>query len=114
FAAPAFAEEAITAFSTDVTLRTDGSVDVTETIAVNAEGQAIRRGIFRDIPTLLVNPDNSRLRSDLDVVEVKRDGRAEPYTLEGLDAGFKRIRIGDPDVLLSRGPHTYTIRYTMT
>jgi hypothetical protein len=114
FAFPALAEEAITAFATDVTLRTDGAVEVTETITVNAEGSEIRRGIFRDIPTLLVNPDNSRLRSDLDVVEVKRDGRAEPYTLEGLDAGFKRIRIGDPDVFLSRGLHTYTIRYSMT
>jgi hypothetical protein len=114
FAFPALAEEAITSFSTDVTLRTDGSVDVIETIVVKAEGNEIRRGIFRDIPTLLVNPDNSRLRSDLDVVEVKRDGRTEPYMLEGLDAGFKRIRIGDKDVFLSTGTHTYTIRYTMT
>ncbi|MGN6488515.1 MAG: DUF2207 domain-containing protein [Devosia sp.] len=113
-AAPALAEEAITSFATDVTLRVDGSVEVTETIAVNAEGDAIRRGIFRDIPTLLVNADNSRLRSGLDVLEVKRDGRSEPYTLENLDAGFRRIRIGDPDVFLSRGPHTYTIRYSMT
>ena len=111
---PALAEEAITSFATDVTLRADGSVEVTETIAVNAEGDAIRRGIFRDIPTLLVNADNSRLRSGLDVLEVKRDGRSEPYTVESLDAGFRRIRIGDPDVFLSRGPHTYTIRYSMT
>ena len=114
FTFPALAEEAITAFATDVTLRTNGTVDVVETITVNAEGNEIRRGIFRDIPTLLVNPDNSRLRSDLNVVDVKRDGRTEPYTLEGLDAGFKRIRIGDPDVYLSNGSHTYVIRYTMT
>jgi len=114
FAAPALAEEAITSFSSDVTLRADGSVDVVETIVVNAEGNEIRRGIFRDIPTLLVNPDNSRLRSDLTVVEVKRDGHAEPYTLEDLDAGFKRIRIGDADVYLSNGSHTYSIRYGMT
>ncbi len=114
FAAPALAEEAITSFSTDVTLRTNGTVDVIETIVVNAEGAEIRRGIFRDIPTLLVNPDNSRLRSDLTVVEVKRDGHTEPYVLEGLDAGFKRIRVGDKDVFLENGTHTYSIRYTMT
>jgi hypothetical protein len=114
FSVPALAEEAITSFATDITLRTDGSVEVTETIAVRSERNEIRRGIFRDIPTLLVNPDNSRLRSDLNVIDVKRDGRAEPYTLEGLDAGFKRIRIGDPDVFLPDGAHTYTIRYTMT
>jgi len=114
FAAPVLAAEAITSFSTDVTLRTDGSVEVLETIAVNAEGYEIRRGIFRDIPTLLVNDDGSRLRSDLDVIEVKRNGRTEPYAVEGLEAGFKRIRIGDADTFLTRGAHTYTIRYTMT
>jgi hypothetical protein len=114
FSFPALAEEAITSFSTDITLRTDGSVEVTETIAVRSERNQISRGIFRDIPTLLVNPDNSRLRSDLNVIEVKRDGRAEPYTLENLDAGFRRIRIGDADVFLPDGAHTYTIRYTMT
>ena len=43
------AREAITVRS-DVTLLTDGTVDVTETIEVNAEGIEIRRGIFRDIP----------------------------------------------------------------
>jgi len=114
FTVPALAEEAITSFSTDVTLRTNGSVDVIETIVVNAEGIEIRRGIFRDIPTLLVNSDGSRIRSDLNVVDVKRDGRTEPYTLEGLDAGFKRIRIGDKDVFLNSGSHTYSIHYTMT
>ena len=37
FATPGLAEEAITSFSSDVTLRADGTVDVIETIVVNAE-----------------------------------------------------------------------------
>ena len=60
---PAAAREEIRSFTTDTTLRTDGSVEVVETIAVNVEGDEIRRGIYRDIPTTLVNPDNSRQRS---------------------------------------------------
>mgnify|MGYP000494057378 CR=1 FL=1 len=39
----------------------------------------------RDIPTQLTNDDNSRLRSTLDVIDVKRDGRAEPYTVSNID-----------------------------
>lgn len=114
FALPATAREAITSFASAVTLHTDGSVDVVETIEVNAEGYEIRRGIYRDIPLILINPDNSRLRSDLKVQSVTRDGQAEPYSLENIGAGFKRIRIGDADVLLSYGRHKYTIRYTMS
>ena len=114
FALPASARETITSFSSAVTLNTDGSVDVIETIEDNAEGYEIRRGIYRDIPLILINPDNSRLRSDLTVKTVLRDGRAEPYSLENIGAGFKRIRIGDADVLLNYGQHKYTIHYSMS
>ena len=108
------AAEAIESFTSNTVLRLDGSVEVTEIIDVNAEGIQIRRGIYRDIPTLMVNEDNSRLRSNLDVIEVQRNGRSEPYAIESLAAGFVRIRIGDADVFLERGLHRYTIRYTMT
>ncbi len=114
FVAPVSAAEVITAFASAVRLLPDGSVDVTETIDVVSEGVEIRRGIYRDIPTALVNADNSRLRSNLRVISVMRDGRAEPYALESIGSGFQRIRIGDADVFLDRGAHRYTIRYTMT
>lgn len=107
------AEEAITSFKTRVTLGADGTVDVVETITVMAEGNQIRRGIFRDIPTQLQNPDGSMQRSGLDVLSVSRDGSQEPFEVESITRG-KRIRIGDADVFLTYGQHTYTIHYTMT
>ncbi|HQZ11798.1 MAG TPA: DUF2207 domain-containing protein [Devosia sp.] len=113
-AIPALAAETINAFTSNVELRADGTVDVTEIIEVNAEGIEIRRGIFRDIPTFMINDDGSRLRSSLNVVEVQRDGRPEPYAVESIGAGFVRIRIGDSDVMLSRGKHQFTVHYTMT
>ncbi|MDB5507440.1 MAG: putative rane protein precursor [Devosia sp.] len=113
FAVPAIAREEIRGFDSNVVLATDGTVTVTETIEVTAEGNSIRRGIFRDIPTVLINDDGSRLRSDLDVLEVLRDGKAEPYSTESIQGGI-RIRIGDPDVLISTGPHRYRVKYTST
>ncbi|MBI4922908.1 MAG: DUF2207 domain-containing protein [Devosia nanyangense] len=114
FAVPALAAEQIRSFTTNTTLRVDGSVDVVETIEVNAEGSQIRRGIYRDIPTTLINDDKSRLRSDLDVVAVLKDGVPEPYSVENIGNGFKRIRIGDADVFLDYRVYRYTIHYTMS
>ena len=111
---PALAREEIRSFTSNTTLRTDGTVDVVETIVVNAEGDEIRHGIFRDIPTFLVNDDRSRLRSDLRVIGIERDGHAEPYSLEDIGNGFKRIKIGSADVLLDPRLYTYTIHYTMS
>ena len=114
FSLPVMAAETINSFTTDVTLKADGSVEVTETIVVNAEGNEIRRGIFRDIFTTMVNPDNSVLRSDLKVMSVTRDGRPETYEMQGVTTAIERIRIGKANVMLDRGIHTYTIRYTMS
>ncbi|RUT31139.1 DUF2207 domain-containing protein [Arsenicitalea aurantiaca] len=110
---PVGAQEVIRSFEADVTLRTDGSVAVTETITVNAAGLEIRRGIFRDIPTLLQNPDGSRLRSAIFVERVTRNGQAEPFAVETITNGA-RIRIGSSEVLLDPGLHRYTISYTMS
>lgn len=111
---PAAAEEVISAFSSNIVLMTDGSVDVTETLDVVAEGNEIRHGIYRDIPTVIINPDRSRLRSNLDVKSVTLDGGTVPFTLESIGNGYRRIRIGDADSYVSTGPHRYAIRYTMT
>ena len=108
------ADEVITSYNTAVRLAVNGTVDVIETITVRSEASQIRHGIYRDIPTQLTNDDNSRLRSTLDVLEVKRDGRPEPYSEESIGTGFKRIKIGSADVYLDPGQYTYTIHYTMT
>jgi hypothetical protein len=111
-ALPATAREEIRAFASDVTLRTDGSVMVVETIDINAEGVAIRRGIYRDIPITMTSDAGTRIRIDLDVEAVTRDGAPEPFRVERMGE-FQRIWIGDPDEFISRGEHRYTIRYSM-
>jgi uncharacterized membrane protein YgcG len=113
-ATPTLARETITSFTSNIILQADGSVDVTETIAVNVERDQINHGIYRDIPTTLINDDKSRQRSSLRVLQVLKDGVPEPYSIENLGTGYKRIRIGDADVWLNQRPYTYTIHYVMT
>ena len=110
FAYPAAAQEDIRDFSSDVTVASDGTLTVRETIAVQSEGREIRHGIFRDFPTTYTDRFGNRKRVGFDVVEVERDGAAEPYQVENLSNG-KRVRIGRADELLRPGPHQFLIVY---
>lgn len=109
----AFAQERIVNFISDVTVLTNGDLDVTETITIQAEGNQFRRGIFRDFPTSYRRRDGTYVVVGFNVVSVTRNGQAEPYTTESYANGV-RTRIGNANVLLSRGQHTYTIRYRTT
>lgn len=109
FAMAATAEERIDRFDVRIDVQTDGDIVVTELIAVTAEGNAIRRGIFRDLPRYFES-DGARLAYGYDAISVKRDGRDEPYATE-TDGNAFRIRIGDEDVFIEPGPHQYEIQY---
>ena len=88
-AGPSLAREVINSFASDIVLDKSGSMTVTETISVNAEGNRIRRGIFRDFPLTMKNADGRTIRVDFDVVSVKRDGR------DGVAAvGHRGARLG--------------------
>ena len=104
------AEERIEQFTSDARVNVDGSVDVTETISVNAESRQIRRGIFRDFPTTYTDRNGLRVVVGFEVISVKRDRQAEPYAIEGLSNG-KRIRIGSAERFLDPGIHVYEIQY---
>jgi hypothetical protein len=104
------ADERIVSFSSDITIASDGTLDVRETMIVLSAGQQIRHGIFRDIPTTYFDVLRNRRRVGFEVVEVARDGRAEPYVVENIPNG-KRIRIGSEVALLPPGRHEYVVRY---
>ncbi len=110
FAAPALALEEITSFDVAIEVQTDGDIVVVETIDVIAEGNQIRRGIFRDLPRFYENAEGVRLPFQYHVVSVERDGNGEPYDTD-TDGNAFQIRIGDEDVFIPNGPHRYVIRY---
>ena len=112
-AAPAAAQERITSYDTDIQIRADGSLDVTEKISVRAEGNQIRRGIYRDFPTRYRDRFGNRVRVALEVLGVERNGAMEPWFTERKSNGV-RINTGNDDFLPVPADYTYTIRYRTT
>lgn len=106
-----FAAEVIHAFDATVTLAKDGELTVTERIRVRAEGNAIKRGIFRDFPLTFTDAQGRLREVDFKLLDVTRDGKPEPHFTERKNGGIVRIYAGDNDVLLARGDYTYIIRY---
>lgn len=102
FSGMAFATERIQSFDSLIQVNTDGTIDVTETIAAYHEGDYIRRGIYRDLPM------TKGLRYEL--IGVNRNGEHEPSFVEKTD-GYYRINTGDDSLLESPGMSTFEIKY---
>ena len=105
--------ELIRRFDSEVEVQPNGDLLVTENITVNVELREIRRGILRDFPTTYSLPNGQRVAVGFEVLSVQRNGWDEKYSVESLYNG-KRIRIGDPNQMLSRGEVKYTIKYRTT
>lgn len=110
WASASHSAERILSYHSDIQVLPDASMMVSETIRVRAEGEAIRRGIFRDFPTDYRDGFGNRYRVDFQVLDVTRDGNAEAWRTETLSNGV-RVYIGHSDVYLDSGEHTYVIRY---
>jgi uncharacterized membrane protein YgcG len=105
-----FTQERILDFASDISIEENGTLLVVETIVVQVEGQQIKRGIFRDFPTRYENHRGLTVVVPFEVLNVQRDGVGEQYKVEPLTNGM-RVRIGNPQQMLSRGPHMYRISY---
>ena len=105
-----FADERILNFHSDITVHEDASMTVTETITVRAEGNQIKRGIYRDFPTRYNDESGKRYNVEFDVLSVKRGGERESYFVESITNG-KRVYIGRKNYFLPRGQYTYELTY---
>lgn len=111
FASAAAAEqERIKNFLSEIEIRSDGTMQVRETLVVHADGLTIKRGILRDIPTRYRDTANNLVKVRFDVVSVRRNGTAEPYQIESLSNGI-RVRVGDANVMLPKGDHVYELTF---
>lgn len=111
--APLAAEEYIESFHSDIEVRRNGDLQVTETILVRAEGKSVRRGIFRDFPTHYKRDDGRDLVVGFEVLSVTRDGHTEPFNTSN-HANGQRVYIGEQNVFLSPGFYEYKISYLTT
>src|SRR3989344_32845 len=110
---PAFAAEEIRSFHSDITVNPNSTITVTETIAVVAEGNEIRRGIYRDFPTRYQDRYGNNYTVGFDIVLVTRDGSPESSRTESLRNGI-RTYFGREDYFLPHGEHISAFTYQTT
>lgn len=107
------AQEEILLYDSDIVVQASGRLIVEETIRVRAEGRQIRRGIFRDFPRRIPIENGLWRYVGFKILDIRRNGGEEPYHTENV-GDFVRIYIGDADVFIPHGEHTFTIRYETT
>jgi hypothetical protein len=106
-------EERIRSFDSRVTINSDATVEVQETIQVTAAGEKIRHGIYRDFPTRYKDRFGNAYTVQFDIVSVERDGSSEPYHTEAQSNGI-RIYFGSQNTIVSHGLHSYVFTYRVT
>jgi uncharacterized membrane protein YgcG len=108
---PAAAQtERIISFDSQVTVNADSSLQVKETIKVEAEGVDIRHGIYRDFPTQYRDRRGKEYKVLFEIFSLSRDGQSEPYHTDNQDNGI-RTYFGSADYDLPPGEHTYEFQY---
>jgi len=101
----------ITSYDASFDLASNGDLDVTETLTVNFPYSG-KHGIFRFWD--LHDPNAERARRLPEHITVTRNGRDEPFSLSWESGRRYRVaKIGDADVFVSPGDHTYVISYTI-
>lgn len=107
---PAPTPERITSFDVDFTVNPDATVTVVERIQVAVRGEQIKRGIVRIIPLDHKTADGGTHRTDITLLSTTLDGNPVPNATQRSGGNISLV-LGDVDVLLTHGIHTYEIRY---
>lgn len=106
----AAADERILEFHSDILIHQSAWIEVTETISVRAEGNRIRRGIYRDFPTRYRDALGNNYEVAYEPLSVLRNGAAEDFNTQEWDNGV-RTYFGSSNRMLATGIHAYTFRY---
>jgi len=102
--------ERILSFDSDITVYGDSAMVVRETITVNATGNRIRHGIYRDFPTTYHDRLGNNVVVDFDILAVQRDGQPESWHTESRPNGV-RVYFGEKNTFVPPGRHEYSFIY---
>ena len=109
-ATTALCDERILSFHSDVRIMADGMIEVTETIQVRAEGNHIRRGIYRDFPVEYQDRLGNTYLITVEPLAVLRNDIPEAFHVVRNRRDI-RTYFGRSDRFIEPGVHTYTYRY---
>ncbi len=103
-------DERILDYRSQIKVSENGYLTVTETIRVQAEGDKIKRGIYRDFPTCYKDKLGNHFEVEFDVISVQRDGRTESWHTEKKSNGV-RVYMGSVNRQLQPGMYEYEISF---
>ncbi|MBK8501224.1 MAG: DUF2207 domain-containing protein [Saprospiraceae bacterium] len=101
-------QERILNYDTQIELHKDRSITVTEFIEVYVNGDIIKRGLTRRLPTQR-NLNGKSVSVKYDILEVEKNGQPEPYRKESNNGLM--LYLGSADVFLNPGVYQYKIKY---
>jgi hypothetical protein len=81
--APATGAERILSFISDVKVLTNSDLLVTETIRIQAEGDAFKHGLLRDFPTTYTRRNGTRVRVRRSVCDPRWGARGVHHRAQG-------------------------------
>ena len=106
----AYAQERIESFASSITVNKDGSMHVREAIVVHAEGNQIKKGIYREIPLLYSGPENYSGTVPFTVTSTSIDGAAlNPIETEIRGDYIRVLMRGSQPLTL--GQHRFVLEY---
>ncbi|MEI8081712.1 MAG: DUF2207 domain-containing protein, partial [Actinomycetes bacterium] len=101
---------AVSQYTGDFTVAADGSMGATETLVAKFPGG--RHGIYRFFDTSDLS--NSKIRRVPKIISITRDGTPEPFTTSWeSNERYLVAKIGNPNVFVTPGNHTYVIAYSV-
>ena len=104
-------DERILHFNCEIHVNEDGTLKVWELIRVWARGHEIKRGIYRDLPTLVRDENGLLRKTPITITGVTHNGNLKaPHHTVRTNAGL-RLYIGEEDVFIDPGQHIYQIDY---
>ena len=101
--------EVIHSYDVQIDIHPDRSILVTEYLNVFVNGDQIKRGPTRSLPTSR-NLNGRKMHMSYDIQEVEKNNQPEPYHTASGNGGLT-LYIGSKDVLLEPGDYTYKIVY---
>lgn len=105
--------ERFQSFNSEVTVDIKGDAQVAESIVLLAGGDQVKHGFRRFLPRLLATKDNQEFKYTYNVKAIIQD--EEDLPLNVLDRDVAQVAtLGNADVDLSVGAHSYFLRYDVT
>ena len=108
-----WAREEILDYQVEITVQSDSSLLIREEMTVRAEGNDIKRGIYRDFPVKYKTPKGLTHQVGFQVLSVMRNGEPEKWRVENKGSD-QRVYIGNKDVILRPDVYTYRLEYRTT